>query len=383
VHLTQSKIGYLAFLNQDETILTMHSWSKAAMNECAIQNKPIQYILNETGLWGEAVRQRKPIITNDYAAPSLLKKGIPDGHVAIQKHMNVPIFVNQHIVLVAGVGNKDDDYNENDVQQLTLLIEGMWRLIERKQVEEELALYHEQLEDLVARRTADLTASNHELEAFSYSVSHDLRAPLRALDGFSDALLSDYQEKLDDQGKHYLARIQESSRHMGQLIDDLLKLSRITRQVIDVTSVDLSSLTKQIISELQAQSPERQVEYNVTSDLVVRADYNLIKIALGNLLSNAFKFTQKRDIAHIQFGILEQPGPSVFFVRDDGAGFNMKYADKLFIPFQRLHGISEYPGTGIGLTIVQRIITRHGGRIWPVAAENQGATFYFSLESEK
>ncbi|MHC1781587.1 MAG: GAF domain-containing protein [Anaerolineaceae bacterium] len=166
VRLTQSKIGYLAFLNEDETVLTMSSGSRQAMQESAIIDLPVQFNVKDTGLWGEVVRQRRPVIINDYAAPNPLKKGYPAGHMAVKRHMNVPVFIGQHIVLVAGVGNKDSDYNEADAQQLTLLMEGMWRLIERMQAGEELQKYREHLEDLVAERTADLSAINQELEIF-------------------------------------------------------------------------------------------------------------------------------------------------------------------------------------------------------------------------
>jgi len=232
----------------------------------------------------------------------------------------------------------------------------------------------------VKDRTAQLEAVNRELEAFSYSVSHDLRAPLRSLKGFSTILMENYAGKLDKQGHDYLVHIQEASQRMSQLIDDMLSLARITRQDVNLSRVDLSLLAQQVARELQDQSPDRQVEFEISPDLVVRADYNLMKIALQNLLGNALKFTGKRERAHITFGMVDQPGARVYFVRDNGAGFNMTYADKLFTPFQRLHGVTEYPGTGIGLSIVQRIMARHGGRIWPEAAVDQGATFYFTME---
>jgi PAS domain S-box-containing protein len=239
-----------------------------------------------------------------------------------------------------------------------------------------------ELEQRVQNRTTELTAVNHELEAFAYSVSHDLRAPLRALDGFSEILMSDYSSRLDDEGQRYLARIKGASRRMGQLIEDLLNLSRITRREINLTRVNLSLIAGEIANELQAELPGRRVEFTIAPDLLVRADNNLIKIALENLLRNAFKFTLKKEWAQIQFGMLEQNGVPVHFVRDNGVGFDMAFTSKLFTPFQRLHGAHEYPGTGIGLSIVQRIIARHGGRIWCEAVVNQGAAFYFTLGSE-
>ncbi len=253
---------------------------------------------------------------------------------------------------------------------------------DQKLAEDKIRQLNLELERRVQERTAQLEAANKELEAFAYSVSHDLRAPLRALDGFSGALLVDYQDQLDDQGKHYLERIQEATRRMGQLIEDLLNLSRITRREMTLEPVDLSLLAEQVVNELQAQAPERKIEFNITPGLWVRADSRLMKIAMVNLLNNAIKFTLNQPQAHIEVGMIEQSGEQVYFVRDNGAGFNMEYAHKLFSPFQRLHSAQEFPGTGIGLVTVQRIITRHGGRVWPEAAVGQGATFYFTLESQ-
>ena len=379
VRLTQSEIGYLAFPNEDETVLMMHSWSKKAMQECAMADKPIQYRVEETGLWGEALRQRRAVITNDYAAPNPQKRGYPAGHMALRRHVSVPVFAGQRIVLVVGVGNKDSDYDDNDIQQLTLLMEGMWLLIERIRTEEELAQHREHLEDLISRRTIELSAINQELEAFSYSVSHDLRAPLRAMDGYSQAILEDYHELLDEEGKSYLGKIRAASQRMGELIDDLLKLSRISRAELHLETVDLSELVRSITDQLRQSQSERDVEVTIRDAVVAQGDKRLLTIALENLLGNAWKFTAKQAQGKIEFGLTEQDGNRVYFVHDSGVGFDMKYAQKLFTPFHRLHSEKDYPGTGIGLSTVQRIIQRHGGRIWAEAEIGKGATFYFTL----
>jgi PAS domain S-box-containing protein len=250
---------------------------------------------------------------------------------------------------------------------------------DQKEAEQQIRSLNAELEQRVADRTAQLTAANQELEAFSYSVSHDLRAPLRAMEGFSAILLEDYADQLDESGKNTIARIQQASRRMGQLINDLLELSRVTRADFARHEVNLSALAENCAAELKAQDTKRLVEFEIAANMVVQGDKSLLKIALDNLLNNAYKFTGQRERAAIQVGELNSDGKRTYFVRDNGAGFNMDYAGKLFTPFRRLHGSHEFPGSGIGLTIVQRIINRHGGRIWADAVIDQGATFYFTL----
>ena len=231
----------------------------------------------------------------------------------------------------------------------------------------------------LAHQATELEAVNKELEAFSYSVSHDLRAPLRSADGFSLALLEDYEDKLDAQGKDYLTRVRTACQRMGLLIDDLLRLSRITRSEMKRENVDLSVMARAIAAELQKTQPERKAEFAIADGSTVEGDARLLRVAMDNLLGNAWKFTGRRKKALIEFGSQMMDGTKTYFVRDNGVGFNMAYADKLFVPFQRLHGTGEFPGTGIGLSIVQRVIRRHGGRIWAEAAVDAGATFYFTL----
>jgi PAS domain S-box-containing protein len=262
---------------------------------------------------------------------------------------------------------------ERSRQSLLSLVE------DQKEAEEQIRKFNRELEERVRERTALLTAANQELEAFSYSVSHDLRAPLRSLEGFSTLLLEDYAPQLNEQGRHYLIRIQEASRRMGQLINDLLNLSRITRTEFVRQPVDLSTVAREISENLQNSNPKRQATFEISHPMLANCDENLIKIVLENLLNNAYKFTSKNEHATIQVGVLEQAGEPIYFVRDNGVGFDMAYASHLFTPFQRLHGSKEFPGTGIGLSIVQRIITRHGGRIWPESVIGLGTTFYFTL----
>jgi signal transduction histidine kinase len=226
-----------------------------------------------------------------------------------------------------------------------------------------------------------LQLSNRELEAFSYSVAHDLRAPLRGINGFSQALVEDYADRLDPVAKDYLQRICAGAERMGQLIDALLALSRVTRVELQRENVSLSQLADSIVKQLRAIHPDRVVEFVNEADLVVFGDPPLLRAVLENLLGNAWKFTSGRAFARIEFGSTRDQGASTYYVRDNGAGFDMAYADKLFAPFQRLHKVSEFAGTGIGLATVQRIVRRHGGKIWAEGAVNQGATFRFTLTS--
>jgi signal transduction histidine kinase len=254
-------------------------------------------------------------------------------------------------------------------------------ITEQKRVQDEVRQLNAQLEDRVRHRTAQLAAANQELESFSYSVSHDLRTPLRSIDGFSLALLEDCGDRLDEADKSHLTRIRAASQRMGQLIDDLLKLSRITRTAMERISVDVSALAAQIAGDLQREAPHRQVRWEIEPGLTAAADANLLRIALQNLLANAWKFTGAQANARIEVGHLASAdcGDTVFFVRDNGAGFDPRYADKLFGAFQRLHTQAEFAGSGIGLATTQRVIHRHGGRIWAESEPGKGATFYYTL----
>ena len=252
-------------------------------------------------------------------------------------------------------------------------------ITDRKKAEDELATYREHLEELVAMRTAELEAVNKELESFSYSVSHDLRSPLRAIDGFSQTLLDEYADKLDIDGQQYLGRVRNAAQRMGDLIDDMLKLSRVTRSEIKREVVDLSALGSQVMSELQKHEPERQVKVTILPGMTAKGDRSLLQIVLENLLGNAWKYTGSVEAAYIEFGTEKMNNETVYFIQDNGIGFDMQYANKLFTPFQRLHSSGEFPGTGIGLATVARIIERHNGRIWAEAALNRGARFRFVL----
>ncbi len=231
--------------------------------------------------------------------------------------------------------------------------------------------------------TALLEASNKELESFSYSVAHDLRTPLRSLNGFSQLLLDSYNDKLDADGKRYLNRIKESGLRMSELIDDLLQLSKITRQKAEKKTINLSNIVNTIVKDLSDSSfTELKPRLTIENNVLAEGDEHLLTIAFKNLLENAFKYTSKTCNAEIVFGKVINGNESIYFIRDNGVGFDMQYADKLFQPFQRLHNSGEFSGTGIGLSIVSRIISKHSGKIWAESKINQGATFYFTLNKQ-
>ena len=256
--------------------------------------------------------------------------------------------------------------------------------IQAEHVGLQLEAANEQLEKAnrdLENTNRDLEGATKELEAFSYSVSHDLRAPLRSIDGFSQILLEDHAQGFDEEARGYLARVRASSRRMALLIDDLLNLSRVTRSVLRHQTVDLSALAREIAAEIQKSRPDREARFVITEGLVAEGDASLLRVALENLLGNAWKFTSKKEVATIEFGAAPYEGGDVaYYVRDDGVGFEEAYATKLFGAFQRLHGAEDFEGTGIGLATVARIVHRHGGRVWAEGAVGEGATFFFTLK---
>jgi PAS domain S-box-containing protein len=263
-----------------------------------------------------------------------------------------------------------------EIEQGILVTSAIRDISQRKRTEQEVTRLNQQLE----QRAAELEAANKELEAFSYSVSHDLRSPLQNIDGFSRVLLEDYANALDTEGQDHLKHVRSSCQQMEEIINALLALSKMMRSEMFRQRVDLSALACQIADELKVKAPGRAVDFVIANDLIADADPQLLRVVLENLLSNAWKFSSKQARARIEVGsLLQSNGEQVFYVRDDGAGFAMEHASQLFTPFKRLHKASDFQGTGIGLATVQRVIARHGGKIWASAAIDHGATFCFTL----
>lgn len=300
----------------------------------------------------------------------------------IQAFISAPLLM---LAQTANTINRFKDYSlrartdrEDELGQLVQAFNGMLDTIELQN----RALLHanEHLEDEVQSRTSELRATNRELEAFTYSVSHDLRSPLRSVDGFSAALLEDCGDKLDATGRDYIARIRAASQRMGNLIDSLLHLSRVSRQDMKFATVDLVELADEIVEGLRSSHPHLHVEYIAPDTMVAHGDRDLLRIVLENLLGNAWKYSAKTEHPRVELSSYDRGADKVYCVRDNGAGFDMKYVDKLFGPFQRLHRDQEFEGLGIGLATVARIIHRHGGEIWAEAQVDKGASFYFTLQ---
>lgn len=326
---------------------------------------------------------------------------LPDGQymhdlitlLNVRSSVTIPIYVGTRLVAAIGFSSTVASYEFSDevVRLFTFVGEVISNALERKRFTDELTHQRNALEEMVSHRTRqlditnrELQAANYELESFAYSVSHDLRSPLRSLDGFSQALLEDYGEQLDATAQDYVRRIRANSQRMGALIDDLLRLSRVTRNVIlRVERVSLSEIVSQLATDLQRRDPTRVVEWVISPNLVVLGDRALLQLALTNLVENAWKFTQKKAKSRIELGERHDGNLHYFFIEDDGDGFDMAYVDKLFKAFQRLHNAREFEGNGIGLATVHRIMSRHGGRLWAHAEKGRGATFMFTFPQER
>ena len=496
--LTSSRIGYIYHYDEARKEFTLDTWSKGVMEECTIAEKQTVYQLEKTGIWGEAVRQGRPIIVNDFHAHNPLKKGYPEGHSVLHNFLTVPVFIQGRIVGVVGVANKKTGYTDNDSRQLTLLMNSAWTIMDRKRMEERLRVSEKQYRNLfesmdegfalcemiygdadrnaidfryidvnpafarltglpvdrVVGRTVkevipgiepfwietyarivesgrgeridnpvaelgkhfelyawrspsgpnrfavvfnditermhtekllrvqaeELAFANKELEAFGFSVSHDLRNPLHSIGVCCSVISKDPETVLGKNSKIAFGHITQTTQRMSEVISDLLALSRITRQEIRREPTNLSDMVSVFHSELKSFSPDRSVEFAIEPGCIANADSGLVRILIENLVRNAWKYSSKTKDARIEFGVRRDNANTDYFVRDNGVGFDMSNADRLFKPFHRLHSDKDFRGTGIGLAIVKRIIDKHRGMIRAEAEKDKGATFYFRLE---
>lgn len=371
IALSGSKLGYIYYYDEDTRQFTLHSWSREVMAECSILNPQTVYDLDKTGLWGEAVRQRKAIVVNDFAAENPLKKGYPEGHAHLERFFTLPIFAEGRIVAVVGVANKPSDYTQSDVSQLTILMDSIWKIAETKMAAEELA-----------RKTEELARSNKELEQFAYVASHDLQEPLRMVSSYLSLLERRYKGKLDQDADDFIHFAVDGAMRMQQLIKDLLTYSRVGTRGKPFEPTDSYQALAAALDNLQIAVQEAGATITHDPLPTVMADGSQLTQLFQNLVGNAIKFHgAEKPVIHI--GASEAEGEWVFTVRDNGIGIAAENFERIFVIFQRLHSREEYPGTGIGLSVCKRIVERHGGRIWVESEPGKGATFCFTLPAAK
>jgi signal transduction histidine kinase len=375
VHATLAR-ELAAAMGEEEAGLGIWQPERNVLRFWRNQGKPIDRALDESLAAQAFTEQRAMVTTEDLARGKRLPAGYE--HSGPQYVLAAPITVgSRRLGVVAILVKKRSAFFDDDLSLLQLLADQAAVVLEHRRLFDEVLGLNGTLEHNVS----ELRALNDELGAFAYSVSHDLRAPLRSIDGFSQILLEDKAEALGDDGRKHLERVRAAATRMGTLIDDMLLLSRLTRDEMRVADVDVTAIACGVVDELRAREPDRNVEFESNGATPAKGDERLLRIALTNLLGNAWKFTRERRPAHVSFGGETRDGEAVFFVKDDGVGFDMRYADKLFGAFQRLHNTTEFEGTGIGLATVQRIVHRHGGRVWAESVVGKGTTFYFTLPS--
>jgi signal transduction histidine kinase/DNA-binding NarL/FixJ family response regulator len=391
IRLTGSTIGYIAFANEDETVLTMHYWSNSAMQECGVIDKPIVYPVKDTGLWGEAIRQRKPVITNDYAAPNPLKKGTPPGHVRVTRHMNLPVFDGGKIVAVAGIGNKAEDYQDDDVRQLTLFMDGMWRILCRKRAEEALEQSNQQLEAAIeqAKRMAvQAECANRAKSKFLANMSHEIRTPMTSILGYADLLMDDSLAAADR--KTFLTTVRRNGEYLLQLINDILDLSKIEsgKMALDLGPCQLPSIMADVASMMRPRAEQRgnslEVRYAGPLPQTIHTDGTRLRQVIVNLVGNAVKFTENGSI-RIGVSFLPQwragrPAVGVA-VTDSGIGIRRESLARLFQPFTQAENSTtrKFGGTGLGLAISRQIVTALGGELTVRSAPGEGSTFTVTI----
>jgi len=379
--LTGSAIGFIGELNQDGTFDTT-TLSEAGWNACSVPREEALQLLKKMpgrGINRVGLRNHTPWIINAPAShPDTVEK--PPGHPTLTSFLGVPLRYLGGITGMIALANKETGYTVADQQDVEALSVAFVEALNRRRAEKKI----NELNAELSHHLLQVEAANKELEAFSYSVSHDLCAPLRHITGFVELLGGRDLTALDDKSRHYLEVISESARKMGVLIDDLLSVSRMGRAEMMKTRVDLGALVSEIIADLEAETGGRDIVWKISALPVVVGDAAMLRQVLVNLIANALKFTRQRLQARIEIGaVSEHPDETLFYVRDNGVGFDMKYVDKLFGLFQRLHSPEEFEGTGVGLANVQRIILRHGGRIWAEGLPDKGAVFWFSLPNRE
>ena len=366
VRLARSKGGYLHFFHEDQQTLGLFLWSETVMEFCTAE-KLQHYPLGEAGIWADSVRQRQPVVYNDYQNMAG-KKGVPEGHFPLLRHLSIPIFDEEEIVAVLGVGNKEDPYDADDVQQLLLYMHSVWEIVKRKRVEESLKQYAEALK-----------RSNKELEHFAYVASHDLQEPLRKIGSFTELLARKYQGQLDEKADIYIGYIVDGAQRMQILINDLLAFSRVTTKGKEFEPVDCNALLARVQLDMELALKESGAHLNVGELPTVMADVVQLGQVFQNLIGNAIKYSVAGHPPDIAVAAVARDSEWLFSVRDTGIGIEPQHFERVFQLFQRLHTREEYSGTGIGLALCKKIVERHGGRIWLESEAGKGSTFFFTV----
>lgn len=379
--LTGSAYSFIGELNAEGRFDTT-TVSEAGWQACRIPVEEAVHLLKNMparGINRVGLREGRPWIINDPAShPDAVEK--PPGHPAITSFMGVPLRYMGGITGMIALAGKESGYTERDQDAVEALAAAFMESLNRRRAERVI----NELNETLQRHVAQIEAANRELEAFSYSVSHDLRAPLRHITGFVELLNKRGEEMKDEKSQHYLQVISDASRKMGVLIDDLLAFSRMSRAEIQKGRIDFNALVREVVDDMSEDAGERAIEWEITDLPVGEGDVAMLRQVFANLVANALKFTRQLPLARIGIGaVTDHPDEILFYVKDNGVGFDMKYGDKLFGLFQRLHSSEEFEGTGVGLASCQRIIHRHGGRIWAEAAAGRGATFWFALPARK
>ena len=380
IRLTNSKNSFIVIPENDFKTITVYSKSMANTKNNPKVNK-LKIKINQFAIFDRIFQQKKSEILNGYNEASPFSNQNDKLHLPKTRHVIVPILEDNKVGMIAGVGDRNEQYGKRDINQLNYIMIAFLKLFQKKTAEDKLVQLNKELEKRVQDRTKQLEMLNKELETFAYTVSHDLRTPLRSIDGFSMAIIKEYKDKLDDKGNSYLERIRSSAKKMSEFIDGILVISRVVRQELVLCEVNLSSMVKNILENLEKSYPPKKYNFLIQPNLTAKCDKNTVYILLENLLENALKFSLNNSHTEIEFGRTKIDNKYVFFVRDNGAGFDMAYYDKLFFPFSRLHSLQDYPGNGIGLATVFRIIKRHKGRIWAESSVGKGTTFYFTINS--
>ncbi|HJV35911.1 GAF domain-containing protein [Geomonas sp.] len=385
--VTESKCGFIGEVCDDGGMQCLQisdpGW-KGGSSVDGGDDRPLPGSFKLHGLYGTVIVTGRPLVTN-CPARHWASVGLPEGHPPLTSFLGVPLVQEERVMGVMALANREGGYRRHHVEALTSLAAVVAQALTRKRaeaartrMEQELRVAHDSLEQRVKERTVELQAKNRELESFCYSVTHELGAPLRGMNCYSQILLEDYSDHLDSEGRDHLQRISAAASRMGGLVEDLLNLSRVTRRKLARERVNVSKIAADVFADVSSQYTGWTVKMEIEEGVEGEWDPALAKLVLQNLVGNAWKYSGKVEAPEIRFGSYTEGSQTVCFVRDNGIGFDMEYADKIFLPFERLHKVGEYEGTGIGLATVQRVIALHGGRIWAEAAVGEGATFYFT-----